>query len=507
MNHKSKTYTIIALTFLLMTFGSIARADFVPVGEAGSEIYFARLLRDRLLNSSTAGQWQIQPDISRTDSPPAGVFNYWPDKVGTLRWYFSPSQRSTVASRQRYQGTELLRAGFSSRLSDKVSVLSSFILDEELAKSSNYTGKVWRGLAGGIETGALSYGDERFTAVVGRFRSSWGPTPTNVLFSQEARPRDGLSSSYRLGRKLTFSYHFARLNPLVPDSENPADTLDVFVNRYLAAHRLDFQVSNELRIGVFESVIFAGPGRGLELQYLNPLVFFHSSQLNEGSNDNTFLGFDFNWRIQRRLNLYGQLLVDDFQIEKETQGDQEPDEIGFIVGGYLVNLPGGFDLGLRWDKVTNRTYNQKLERNRYLNQNVPLGHPLGNDFERQIVEIYRWLNPSAYLRLSGEFISKGEGAITDEWTEPWLLTTGNYSESSPTGVVERETIIAFSYHSLIPASTGPVNETPLHPSASLKLTAGWRNLRNANNVIDDNRSSFFFQATFSLFLFGDWELN
>ena len=74
MRHRFKTYTLIILTFLLTTLGSTVKADFVPVGETGSEIYFVRLLRDRLLDRSTLQQWQIQPNVSKTNARPAGVF-------------------------------------------------------------------------------------------------------------------------------------------------------------------------------------------------------------------------------------------------------------------------------------------------------------------------------------------------------------------------------------------------------------------------------------------------
>jgi len=41
------------------------------------------------------------------------------------------------------------------------------------------------------------------------------------------------------------------------------------------------------------------------------------------------------------VNLFGQLVVDDWQIDNKSQGDQEPNEYGLLVGGYLADfLPG-----------------------------------------------------------------------------------------------------------------------------------------------------------------------
>ncbi|MEJ7658376.1 MAG: hypothetical protein WKG07_01485 [Hymenobacter sp.] len=50
----------------------------------------------------------------------------------------------------------------------------------------------------------------------------------------------------------------------------------LFPKKYLALHHLSLDVTNNFNIGVFESEVSGGPGRGLELQYLNPVIFYRA---------------------------------------------------------------------------------------------------------------------------------------------------------------------------------------------------------------------------------------
>lgn len=480
-------------------------AQVAPVGDPGSDLYYQWRQREKAAAPNNL-DFQLTPyiyNIIAQDSlPPHALFPYWSTSARSLRWFISPAETFESQQNRRSETLEGLRGGMAVALSEKVYTQSSFVLDERLAIDPLYTGKVWRGLAGDIETATISYVGEKLTALFGRYRSSWGPTLTNLLLSQDARPLDGLTLRYRLSRKLTFSYQFSRLDGFSPD--NPNDTVSVFTKRYFAAHRLDIRPLQSLRIGLFESVIFAGPGRGLELQFFNPLIFFHANQLNENNNDNTFLGFDVDWWPVTGVNLYGQFLVDDFQIENETQGDQEPDELGWILGAHLVDQAPGWDLRLQWDRVANRTYNQKLPRNRYLNQDRPIGHPLGSDFELYQIHLSRWLDQRNLLRLSGSLRRSGEGDILAPWTEPWLQVNGDYSEPFPTGVVERQITARLEVQTVFPRS-----KSALERPSRLKLNAavGWTDYKNEQHRAGEDRSALFANFGLTFFFAGDWNLD
>ena len=82
------------------------------------------------------------------------------------------------------------------------------------------------------------------------------------------------------------------------------DEVEQFENRFFAGHRLDIHFSRQLRIGFSETIIYGGPGRQIDLVYLNPIMAFHAAQLNEGINDNTLLGFDFSYTAARGVRFF-----------------------------------------------------------------------------------------------------------------------------------------------------------------------------------------------------------
>lgn len=516
-DYKINTQRLLAAVCFAVLLGSAtAFAQFVPLTDPGSELYYQYLMRRKALDGAGAQAFQLAPytesfGLSDTD------FRRWSTNENHLRFFASPdesvvSTSSSSSNSNTISGIERFRGGASLRMSEKFAAYLTFLLDESLADDPAYTGKVWRGFAGFVESGLISYQSSKLTLLFGRFRSSWGPALTNPLLSQEAYPLDGLSLRYRAGKRLTYSYKLARLDALSPDRDLSTPTsqlqLDgVFINRYLAAHRVDLTLRENLRIGLFESVIFAGAGRGVELQYFNPLNFYHGAQLNETGNDNTFLGFDFDWGALKGTNLYGQIVIDDFQIESEVQGDQEPNEFGALFGLYFADLANqsGWDLDLRWEGVTNRTYNQKLERNRYLNHGQPLGHPLGNDFQRYQVSLRRWLGEPRRLGLltvTTALLRNGEGRISDLWSEPWLLSVGDYSESFPTGIVERTLTHQLRYQRTLGTSSPSSG-----PIGYLSASAGWRSVKNVAHTSGQNESSWFFSLRTSLFFSTDWALD
>jgi hypothetical protein len=295
---------------------------------------------------------------------------------------------------------------------------------------------------------------------------------------------DGLAYTYRLGR-LALSYRLARLDGLSPER----DGVDQFVNRYLAGHRLDAHLGYGLRVGVFETVIFGGAGRSVDFFYLNPIIFFHSSQLNEGMDDNTFLGFDFTYKPTGGLKIYGQLLVDDFQIENELPGDQEPNEIALQIGFYKLNLMAGVDIRAEYERVTNRTFNQIFERNRYLYHGQLISGARGNDYDKINLSADRWLSEFRLVKVNLSYLRQGEGRVSGDWTEPWLDSTGTYSEPFPTGTVWKTLHLSAGFNGFI------------SEFAFVSFEAGIELHKNYLHIIRQSKELPFANLKISLFIF------
>ncbi len=420
----------LAIVFLIIGAEAIsAVAGIVPVGQAEFDFFYDRQERLQALQPDRF-DYQIGPYyLDSMGGGPAGMFRGV--SRDHLQLFAFAAEKFRSARRLRATAFESFRGGFSARPLDRLQVYAAFMLDEELAKDDDYTGKKWRGLAGRVEQAFVNYHTAAFDLTAGRFGAFWG-VRRSLIFAP-TQNLDGLAYSLRWGR-LTLSYRLGRLDGRSPEDESD---LEEYENRFVAAHRLDIHIADNLRAGLFETILFGGAGRQIDLFYLNPLIFFHGSQLNEGTNDNSTVGADFDWQPARGYNLFGQILVDDIQIDDSSDDDKEPAQIAFIVGVYRADLLDKLDIMCDYTRVNNWTFNQVLPRNRYLNDNRPLGEVRGNDYDLIRLTIRRWLGDDLHASLNLSHIRQGEGRIDAIWDAPWLGVEGDYSEPFPTGVVEK----------------------------------------------------------------------
>ncbi|HUV29551.1 MAG TPA: capsule assembly Wzi family protein [Acidobacteriota bacterium] len=428
---------------LLFALGAqLSLAGVLPTGTSEYEFVYDRLER---IDALTLDKYHYQLGPYRLDhqSFAFGPFQRLGEiEPARLELFTFAGEKFRAARRHHPQSFESLRGGIAGRPVRGVFVFGSFVLDEALARDEDYSGVKWRGLAGDVRQAFAHVRTGKLEMMVGRFASFWG-IRNSLIFSRE-RWLDGLAYTFSWGR-LALSYRLARLDGLSPDE----DGVEQFENRYFAAHRLDIHLSRRLSVGLFETVLFGGPGRQIDLFYLNPLIFFHGSQLNDGANDNTTVGVDFRLKPGHGLKLYGQLLIDDLQVDSDTPSDKEPAEYGLVVGAYAADITRGLDVKMEYTRVTNWTFNQLLERNRYLVGRRLIGSALGNDYDLASVAVMRWFGAgtAAVVRLS--YHRQGEGGVEDEWTEPWTLAEGDYSEPFPTGVVQSTTSTSLGIKSFL----------------------------------------------------------
>lgn len=384
------------------------------------------------------------------------------------------------APRQRSSSVELFRGSVAAQPLDRLHLFASFSLDEQLATSPDYTGKKWRGFAGDIDQAFLAYQTGGATVLAGRFAQFWGDSES--LFLSAKKGMDGLAYALAWGR-FTLSYRIAGLNGENPDT----DSASLFTNRYFAGHRLDIDLGKSIRLGLMETVIFGGPGRQIELAYLNPILFYHGSQLNEDVNDNTLIGFDLTCQPVPRSRLFAQLLLDDFQIDNEARGDKEPTEAAILLKCDVSELLPKTDLQLSYSRVTNWTFNQINPRNRYTQNGELLGAALGNDYDRTAFRLVRWLRNDLQSSFGLSHVRQGEGRVDAFWSEPWIYQTeGDYREPFPTGVVAHETQLSIGL------------KGKLAKPVFLDLVAGWEWDRNRGNVRGQHQTAPFVRLNLSL---------
>ena len=223
-----------------------------------------------------------------------------------------------------------------------------------------------------------------------------------------------------------------------------------------------------------------------------PVSLYYAAQWNSGKDDNIFGAFTVDIRPKGDLEIYGELLVDDFQIDNKSPADKEPFEGGFLLGQRLYN-PLGLDgslLRVEWARVEPFTFNQVRPWNRYLYKGQVLGYPLGPDAQSLDLEFRYWMSEQLTWSFFYRREEQGETRVTDPWpvpiTGPTSTTPFPEFDHVPTGVVERRSRIATEFW--------------IHPKPGidLRLNGGYLDVQNVENVRDADESEWFFEGSLAL---------
>jgi len=172
---------------------------------------------------------------------------------------------------------------------------------------------------------------------------------------------------------------------------NP-DMFNIGRKKHSAIHYLEFAVTKNLRFGVFETILWQSKSeavnRGYEIAYLNPIIFYRPVEFSKYSHTgNALIGINFSSRI-KDLVFYGQFLLDDLNISRQADRDNNYQE-GFFQNkyGYQIGFKGkikDFKYLIEYNQVQPYTYGHRTILQNYSHMNQALAHPLGANFKEWI---------------------------------------------------------------------------------------------------------------------------
>ncbi len=206
----------------------------------------------------------------------------------------------------------------------------------------------------------------------------------------------------------TTNYLFAKINwrigkvqlqnifaELVTENQRP-QSISPFPKKYMAAHYLGFKPFKNISVGLFEAVIFSRED-GFEFNYLNPVIFYRTIEGMIGSPDNVIIGLDGQWNLPRRVQLYGQMIIDEFIFNElfKTGESSWTNKWGIQIGLKHIDFLGVKNLDVQYEFNTVRpyTYSHREFENTFGHYEQPLAHPFGANFGEQLLNIsYRFGN-------------------------------------------------------------------------------------------------------------------
>ncbi|MFD0793165.1 gliding motility protein RemB [Mucilaginibacter litoreus] len=236
-------------------------------------------------------------------------------------------------------------------------------------------------------TATASYTPVKYINIsAGRDKTFIGDGYRSLLLSDYASPYPFFRVTANLGNVKYMSMwgYFA----------DPAGTSDININRnkWGVFHYLDWNVSNRLSFGFFDSVIWAdvddqGHKHGFDFNYINPFIFLRPVEASNGSPDNALIGFTSKYKVTNGLTAYGQFSLDEFEASNFFSGKgSSRNKYGWQLGIRGADLFSVENLNylVETNTVKPYTYSERASILSYSANSEPLAHPWGANFREYV---------------------------------------------------------------------------------------------------------------------------
>ncbi|WP_158825348.1 gliding motility protein RemB [Mucilaginibacter lacusdianchii] len=257
-------------------------------------------------------------------------------------------------------------------------------------------------------TALLSYTPIKYLNIsLGMDKTFIGDGYRSMLLSDFAAPYPLLRLTANLGN-VRYMAMWTYMSDPTATRFNPDD----FRRKWGAFQYADWNVSNRVSLGFFQSVVWAaqnenGTSRGFDFNYVNPFIFLRPLESSSNrSPDNVNLGFTGKYKITDQVTAYAQLSLDEFEAKN------------FFSSNGSWRNKYGWQLGFRGaDLFHVRSLNYLVEYNsarpytftersssiiNYAHQREPLAHPFGANF-REFVGILNYSYQRFDFSLQGNY--------------------------------------------------------------------------------------------------------
>jgi hypothetical protein len=326
------------------------------------------------------------------------------------------------------------KVGFYTYLTDNQTRLPSYVNEYRFMNLVVPHEGFWKGYKEGSGVdflqarGYITYDATKHISLqLGHDRFFIGNGHRSLAFSDFSAP----SMFFRGNVKVWKLNYLFLLNQMTADVDGNQSGLTAvrggYPNKYTALHHVSLNIGKNFNLGVFESVVFTKDdslgGDHLRLDYFNPIIFYRAIEQQNGSTDNVLLGMDFKWNAVRKLQFYGQFLLDEFVLDNLRKGNGWwANKFGLQAGGKYIDafaIPN-LDLQGEINIVRPYTYSHGSTYGSYTNYRQSIAHPLGANFT-ELIGIARY-QPIGRLSVTGKviLIDIGRDGPDDNWgTDPF----------------------------------------------------------------------------------------
>jgi len=230
----------------------------------------------------------------------------------------------------------------------------------------------------------------------------WGPGWRGALqLSDNSVSKDLIKLVFLLGK-----VKFTNVNAILRTTELPETH-----SKYLSAHRLEIAPFSFINLGASEGIIL---GDEFDPRFLNPFLVY-MIEASEHRKGNNTIGLDMSLTLIPNIELYGELLIDDLQVQEGRNFLRAwNSKYGILLGGYWIDPFGieNTDLRVEYAFLNQYAYTHRYPFTRYTHQGYVIGHWLGSDADDLFISVKSWLNDKVSASLTYELERHGEGDVT-----------------------------------------------------------------------------------------------
>jgi len=196
--------------------------------------------------------------------------------------------------------------------------------------------------------------------------------------------------------------------------------------KYVALHYFSYNITDNFNIGLFESVTFHdnnNDGRGFDINYMNPIIFYRAIEHQLGDPDKMMVGLNLNYLPVKNIQIYGQFMLNELRInDLRARNGHSANKFGYQIGTRYVNVAGisNLDLQVEYNRVRPYSYAHKTMSgtypvNSYSHYNQPLAHPLGANFSELIVRLESQMFPNVNIGTELMYAKFGADSANSNW--------------------------------------------------------------------------------------------
>lgn len=237
--------------------------------------------------------------------------------------------------------------------------------------------------------GRLSYNEgKHFHFELGKGKNFFGDGYRSMILSDNAGPYPYARITTRVW-KLQYTNLWMQFRDLSYTNQISSARL-----KYAAMHALSLNASKKFNITLYEFVVWQDRDtmskRSLDINYLNPIIFYRPVEYAQGSPDNVILALSMKLRFRPRVQFYGQFILDEFNLAQlRTRKKWWGNKLGGQFGVKLFDLFPNFSWQMEGNIARPFLYSHGSPVQAWTQINQPLAHPLGANF-MEVVNFFRY---------------------------------------------------------------------------------------------------------------------